>query len=743
MRTINNNEIISKDILLQNTMNIRPIYIYLDFTSLVYNTVEEIEEELNYILYEIILNKNDAKIFYDKTFELLNKYNKIIDREIINKDYNITLEYLNVLANNTRLILSKMLINKIKYFIKDTTKYLYISFDGIPTMSKIVEQRRRKVINYICEKIKIELCDKYKDNFNENRKFFEKNKISVDTSNVIIKENFMISLYKDIEELKLSSNITEIIVSLSDENGEGEKKIFIDIIKNNHQGEYLIFSPDADVIILSLITINKLTLSSIKICKCYQMDVIEIIDTNILRNNIITYVNKSINNINNIRIINDICFLITLLGNDFLPGLTCFKNKTNLTMIINTYIKYFLNKMKYITYEFNNTIKIDYNNFIDILYLFTKLEYKLIVEKYMMNNYKNAGYLEHIMNINNINDLLLDKFYYYINIFNKLIQIIHNNHNNTLFVIKDTINKLKLKKFIIKQILIIENSNKLEDITDNNINELFDNYINRLITEVKNKSYYNKLKLIPFRDSINDKYHMTNIMEDNIHPLIEITTYDKEIYKYYNKLDEYKTILGIKNNDLGIINITYYKNYYKITIDNYMEYNKQKYYSNNYIQDINNLCQNYITGLFWNFDFYFNKYNMINICTWSYKDNIAPFITDLYNYLIKSSIKDLDNIFNSVNNEYSELYVSTNKFISNLEHYIYITPQEYLKNNIPDKYNKLFENKLFPDLNEIVTDILNNKNILYSEKGVYLNKSIIKGLNNISYNEYIDCLSKL
>lgn len=256
------------------------------------------------------------------------------------------------------------------------------------------------------------------------------------------------------------------------------------------------------------------------------------------------------------------------------------------------------------------------------------------------------------MNLNDNNELFVDKLYCYINSFNDIIELIHKNNNITKEMI---INKIKFKKFIIKQILIIENNICLEDITEANINKLFDEYLVKLIYEVKNRTYYNKFKFVFIKDTISEKYHMTNIREEHIHPLLDINTYDIEVYKFYNRLDEYKEILGVKNSELGNISITYYKNYYKITRDSYIDYNKQSYYIKNNIKDIKNLCKNFITGILWNFDFYFNKYNKYNtnnICTWCYTDNIAPFITDLYNYLLEINSKDFDNIFTSINNEF-------------------------------------------------------------------------------------------
>jgi len=171
-----------------------------------------------------------------------------------------------------------------------------------------------------------------------------------------------------------------------------------------------------------------------------------------------------------------------------------------------------------------------------------------------------------------------------------------------------------------------------------------------------------------------------------------------------------------------------------------------KYYNENNIKNNKDLCNEYVIGLLWNFDFYFNKYSKTNICTWSYKYNIAPFITDLQFYIniTNNRNKMLENIFKTINDDKSIYYISENNFMNNLEHYIYISPPEKIKNKIPDKYKIIYNNnKIFPDLNDITTKILTTDNYIMCEKGSFLNKSIIKGINNINYNEYINFIRNI
>ena len=87
-----------------------------------------------------------------------------------------------------------------------------------------------------------------------------------------------------------------------------------------------------------------------------------------------------------------------------------------------------------------------------------------------------------IMDLDTDNILFLDKLYYYVNNFNKLIDLVKNNLTGDF------------KDFFMKQVLIIEDEQKYEAITSDNLQILFNKYIQRLKKELNNKKYYNKLK---------------------------------------------------------------------------------------------------------------------------------------------------------------------------------------------------------------------------------------------------------
>jgi 5'-3' exonuclease len=110
------------------------------------------------------------------------------------------------------------------------------------------------------------------------------------------------------------------------------------ILFNKKSGSYIIFSPDSDVVLLSLIMQNKLIKNNIEntfnLIRHNQIDnEIENISICKLRNNIYNFIYNKMNNYrkNNhskSNIIDDIVGLFTFFGNDFLPKIESINRTT-------------------------------------------------------------------------------------------------------------------------------------------------------------------------------------------------------------------------------------------------------------------------------------------------------------------------------------------------------------------------------------------------------------------------------
>lgn len=206
---------------------------------------------------------------------------------------------------------------------------------------------------------------------------------------------------------------------------------------------------------------------------------------------------------------------------------------------------------------------------------------------------------------------------------------IDNINNNSLLLIYDKANN----KYILNNWLfniLLEKLSKIEDKEFKNYNDKF-------------------LKL-----KINDK----NIQ--NIHPNMSMEQFEK----YY----QFLAIIEKKNISLFSTLNSWRINYYNILFPNETTYNIQQ-----------KVCHNYIEGLIWYIDYYFNQSLQTN--GWFYYYNYSPTILDLY---FHSSLNiNYNNIFN--NHSYKSYELTKDDSLIQL---IYILPY-----GSKDIINKLTKNK--------------------------------------------------
>lgn len=746
--------------------------LFIDFNSIVYLVKAKVISDLNKILYYIIIDKVDIikHLFdvYDLDLSVNNltveQFKLYLTDDVIN----------NIMIKHIIEYVFNMLKN---YIISDNLKLLYIAIDGVPTKAKMIEQKKRRYMGELISLMKNKFFDKYENEIkkNNNRYLYEKNQIIWKTQNITPGTDFMNLLNDNFKSsnfetgiLNICKNIKKYIYSGPYQHGEGENKI-VNYIRSNSLSfnSYVIYSPDSDVTLLGLLLNSKINphlnndtsfnnnaILNLSILRYNQQQKnYDVIHIDKLANNIFNYVNNNLDNdkLNNKLlkncVINDIVFILTIFGNDFLPKIDAFNVKYDFNRIIDKYISVLNNNnFSYLINYSNNVRSINFNTFVSVIHSLHIDEAKNLNKMYMTSHYKNYNKLKNIFNEKKL-DLTesLNNFLSKLRSFNDSIK---NNIINNFFDFNSFINKSPNYKnlFIkyLKKVVIFSPTIKNFKLTDQ---EFITNYIDYY---KKNKHFPQILIFEKFTNSIDDDFHRSNLERSvkNISPDFDITTYDKELYKFNNMLDQYKIILNAQKLNIGSISVDY--DSYTFNIQN-IDSGVKNYYSNFFdINDIsfNNsnmtlLLDNYFTGLLWVFDYYFNHYDTLYhnsfVNVWFYPHTHAPLLTQLYNYIKIKQSSYFDDLFNTLNshliNKIDDIYFNS------LEQLMFVTPNSILddlapKEYLPFIYNNNFYPNLFSIVDNIWSDILRSSSVPNNSidcRGViFLTKCHLEALNTLS-----------
>lgn len=794
-------------------------YIYIDFNSVIHNISSETERDLNYLLYAIILYEYDSNKYpLDSTsLSTIEKYSykTIVDDKEIDIKFDVTkgITLQNFIDTFPKNNMDEIVLIKIKEHIvyittkliePDAVKQIYIAFDGVPQMSKVVEQKKRRYNGFVIGELRAKIYEEMKESLNDEarggfRKKYEEHKISIDRGRITTRATlmdrvmYMLSDTKFKLEMQIHHPVLEqIVISHVGVYGEGEKKIMEDIIKlsETKQGTYTIYSPDADVVILGLICLNRMdVMSNVSILRFNQQsEEYDYVDISALRQNIYDMVIQSvkINNmeyLNPITITNDIAFIFTLFGNDFLPRMEAIDARNDIETLITTYCEY-LNRFggqPLIFYENGYRIKYDdrhnRGSLIGYLNILAENEESLLKETYMAITYKNYRRLKTMLGVTK----LLPVLKYYIPITNKIFKELKTIATN-ISTLSNEIQIDETRKQVLENTIILEQSTnanymkqfivfeKKKDNIPENILDLFNMFVNELCKKIKDciqtekdgakKYYFGKLRLEHYEtDKIDIPFHENNIKETLPHPLCEITDYDKECYKLDRKLMQYESKLNSVNFDLGSTNIisnhskhdkpayvlitgrnndiavkSYYQSFFGITGDDIVKAD----------EDLHKIVYEYTLGLMWIFDFYFNKNNadrnMTKVSTWMYPYHRAPLLSQIIYYVRGVQIQ---NLLTDINKS----YVDRSDYLNILEHYMYITPKNRM-HNIPEKYIEFIEENtsIYPNLSESANRIWSGDRvweIIDCKRINFLSKCNLLEVKHVSYNDYFSKIKLL
>jgi hypothetical protein len=682
--------------------------IMFDISFLIYQSLIELEEEINNII-KIILSlpfNFSNNIVQEKILEIISedhwKECKIIfdgddELEII-KNFKIILNKNNIL--NT--IVSRKIFNNItnninKIHCVEIIQYINIIFDGIPSFSKVLEQRRRRLRNYIES---IERKKKYDEKFKDlentieefngiNYDYFKwlKNRFTIDKSfgpiSPIIKflEEY---LYKHL--LDKYPNI-KIYINQGIYNGEADYKIFKSIYEKNYEGDICIHTIDSDLVHQIIVQQNYFNIinKDIKLSVVrynYKNNHIQYIEASKIIKNIDKVYFEISNKNNNKHIIYDICLLFLFFGNDHLPSSYEIGPEMSIEYFLKIHLKIFNNERTIIRVE-NNDVIFSYDDFCLYLKEINKNnelnKTKILLSRFFKINYNLLNYFteKQELTLNQLVELskkilfdsgktskLLDEDDIRIKLMNKYEKV------DLSFEIK--INNNEFKQNCEKLLLILDKTldeddycglplyNKIKFLLSNdNYQNLYNLFIDDITEEFQKKN-----KLIFDYITINDVINKEN-------EIIDINLEDDMSYSYLKKIYQLvKTLFGnMKNYNCN--NYTYYK-YYETpklsSLINFIEKNKnlnldidlqnENVTSEKYLNSINHhiIITPYIKLMLWKITIpdIVNMINNINIenLWYNYEDNFVfkNFNINTFLKLWEFNTKNLKK-YNLLNNE--------------------------------------------------------------------------------------------
>lgn len=327
--------------------------------------------------------QNHSKII-KKIQDIVNVDNLYLDCNSIIYDSINYLEKLSEEVSEDKII-QQVLKNIDNYILTvKPSNIIFIAFDGIAPVAKLEQQRQRRYKTLYQKQI-------YNNIFKINTEKFNTSLITPGTEFMNLLNENIINYFSAPHKY----NENNVILSLSDEIGEGEHKIFNYIRENAKdlsESVNIVYGLDADLIMLCM--------NHISICKhiylyretptfikdinksldpnfCYLLDMMEL--SSIISNNmgkpIIECVSPKVKNENPIY---DYIFLCFLLGNDFLPHFPSINIRTGgIHKLLNAY-QYTLSSQH--TFLINNN-KIQWKNVRKLIFFLLNQEEKYLEDE--------------------------------------------------------------------------------------------------------------------------------------------------------------------------------------------------------------------------------------------------------------------------------------------------------------------------------------------------------------------------
>jgi uncharacterized protein YqgV (UPF0045/DUF77 family) len=510
-----------------------------------HNSEEKRKQIINLIIKKIDetkLSKFKEKILeifeLENIFEMIEKLKEILSAK--NRDniyYNILTEY--YLEYLETKILKLHYLEFLQEFI--------IIFDGIPTFSKIIEQKRRRIKNFIESTIrKISINDSFNNlpnvlseitfknlNFYLDYSEFIKNRISLSKSFGPSSNIFKLLQSKIKEFFKNNYPKIKLLINQVSTYGEGDFKIY-HLLKEIKKST-TIHCSDFDFIFYGLM-IQQEYHEPIYLIRHFNTSYL-LINFKKLIDGIIFFFNLKFNYFVSNNIISDICLISTFFGNDFLPGLIELNFENDFLTLIEIVNNLFWQHNKFLVYN----KKIDYEKLKVFFLELSKKINRIYLENYLKSLFFEGNTLckilpSEITTLTELKNNLLEPYW-----INKLKE--ENDSLKKNFPIKYPEINQELEK-----ILIVKNNfygltkkERYPDLEDNPYQNLYNNQV--FISQNYSQEFFptleNRLNFIGnLNETEEEEKYLRQISINFTEPKNIVNKYFELLELYFNKFTE-------------------------------------------------------------------------------------------------------------------------------------------------------------------------------------------------------------
>ena len=655
-----------------------------------------------------VTNPADTISLYNQLYQTGTTYDEILQ--------SLTPDKITKIISQQVINYTRDLINSLN---KGQLKKVFISLDGIPSAAKMKEQRNRRYVGTHINNIVRDVTEKYKL---KNTNIFQID-IYKYRSEICTGTEFMINIQQALFLLDMGLDIEISTVYIKE---EGEKKIIHALNEEITYNNICIMSPDSDMLILSALSKIHNSCEQKQIYNFridYQRDIYQFIDLNKLINSLMSYYSATVApyTVSKTNIL-DFLFMLFVFGNDFLPRLEpldisqnfdfvceiCLKlSSDNIHLTTSdglnyTYVMKFFDQInqQIVPLSVNKFMHQTYNNYYKICQQIS------LTEEYLATTLHNIG-LKPITvdycNYNNQAKILSDAYYKFCNFYQnnivdkRNISRLYNDMHSNLADSYLLLVLPRILKFPGSELISTDgvNLNTMGNTTGSLSRVFFEKFIEysnstnnfslikfriRLMPRTWDSNGFNQNRPLnpqqnrplnpqqnrSFNPHQNRTPHQNN--QSNPHQN-NLSAYVNEMEKINMSLEPYRSIFRVSNIDLMSYNIVTNK----IT-DQRMSYYDTYVKNNMSRHDINTMVLNYLTGIEWLYHYYVMGKKM-DWANWYYNQSQPPLIDNIIEY-IQSNSKNINKLL------LENLASYTDKDMSLLDHYLYVTPNEYTGANV-------------------------------------------------------------